>query len=201
MKKQIIVIGIIISLIFVGFSGCTEQEEKNNPLTGLGFVNEEYGYGYNPPEGWYSEPLGLVLFHSPFEFDRFSYNTNNVTFHVIPGLIDDYTMTLGEPFTFEKIIEYYDELDTNNDQVNITSKEEFLFKGKNALKLIISGKGQRTISDEFEEPIKENYTAISKQIMILNGETVFDIYYIADENLYDVYEAVVNETIESFAMI
>lgn len=70
MKNKIIV-GITLVLLVIGLSGCTQQEE--DPLKGLGYVNNQHGFGMNPPEGWTTDTSGamglIVVFYAPINDD------------------------------------------------------------------------------------------------------------------------------------
>ena len=48
MKKELVLFGVVGLLFILGLSGCTQEDA----LSGLGYVNEDYGIGFNPPEGW-----------------------------------------------------------------------------------------------------------------------------------------------------
>lgn len=69
MKKKIVV-GITLFLLVIGLSGCTQQED---PLNGLGYVNNQHGFGMNPPEGWTTDTSGamglIVVFYAPINDD------------------------------------------------------------------------------------------------------------------------------------
>ena len=68
MKKQIIYLGIILSLISVGLCGCVQENSDNSALEGLGYSNTAYGFGLNPPDGWTTDdadPYVTVRFYGP----------------------------------------------------------------------------------------------------------------------------------------
>ncbi len=73
MKNKIIV-GITLVLLVIGLSGCTQQDtQQEDPLNGLGYVNNQHEFGMNPPEGWTTDTSGtmgmIVIFYAPINDD------------------------------------------------------------------------------------------------------------------------------------
>ena len=121
-KKQIILIGIVVLLIFVVFCGCNEKE-LSDPLAGLEYVNEEHDFGYNPPSEWYFHELRGIPIYPPFDSNDFTSNNSLVYFFVFPNTFDDFESLQGEPFSFERLVELiYENVSKGN--INLTYLEE-----------------------------------------------------------------------------
>ena len=71
MKQQILLFGITLVLLAVGFSGCTQEDTSTDVLGDLGWSNTEHGIGLNPPEDWTVDDPdslgGIVRFYGPIE--------------------------------------------------------------------------------------------------------------------------------------
>jgi len=66
MSKSYLVAIISFLLLVIGFIGCINDESST-----LDYINEEYGFAFNPPEGWAANESGsnlsVVIFMSPSE--------------------------------------------------------------------------------------------------------------------------------------
>ena len=59
MKKQLLIIGTTLLVLLINFSGCLEEKivinkysSAEDALNNLMYTNDDYNYGFNPPEGW-----------------------------------------------------------------------------------------------------------------------------------------------------
>ena len=78
----VVAIVIIAALIILYQSG-------GDPLSNLGYSNEEYGFGLNPPAGWTANESGfmgtIVIFYAPNDNDNIKENINIVSTELTSG--------------------------------------------------------------------------------------------------------------------
>jgi len=196
MANKIFIIWMIIILFIVSLVGCVEESEKD-PLGGLGYIDAEFGFGYNPPSGWYSEDIGTIKRFSPFDFNYSSWN--DIIFIIAPGFVVDLENTLNKTFTTQGLIDYYIDLD-KDDRINITSIEEISFKNLNCIEIFMSANATKTETSGLDS-IQVNYIMLIKTLTIIKDEKFFQVQYNAPEDLYDTYIDVVNESINSLVIV
>ena len=162
-------------LLVVGLSGCTDtQEDASNDL---GYINDTYGYGFNPPEGWTESSSGtdiLKTFYAPNES-----NTVRMSIAPQPGgpaiTLSSYVDSMAE--TIETDINY-SLLSRNERTVNDLTFYEIVFS-----------------YTEDGDDIQEKYIYTEK------GMKRFWIIYKAMANSYVDYASVVDESINSFTIV
>lgn len=178
MKKQLIIVGIALVLIVVGLSGCTEEDA----LSGLGYVNREYGFGINPPEGWTinesSSIAGtIVKFETPINGDDYALFVIGTPTYLFTG------ETLSE--LIDLMIENYNISFTN---FSLISKNSRTINGMDAY--------------EFVYVFDRTLTVKQKEIVIEeNPENVHLLIYNASPDSYDKYISMIDQSVDSFTTI
>lgn len=169
------------------------QNDNNNSLEGLDFINESYGYGFNPPTDWYFQRIRLTQesppgtgspVFSPFEFQGENYN--NVSFSFVTYPLEVFEILLKEPFSFNKMVE------TLQTQSNVISHELITIGNKSAVEII--GIDNNTIHGE---EIEVYYNSI----YIDNDDLIFNVYYFAPIETYDDYYDLINASVDSIVII
>ena len=176
MKKQL-VIGII--LIFL-INGTDVQDEA---LKNLEYINNEYGFGLNPPEGWdIIEPFStsIVSFRGPTEGDY----TTNICIYVR-------SVEAGETLnsTMQGIVEQVEDTSA----LILVSYELRDVNGMDGFEVVYIL--SNVSMDEKIISIKEKIVCVMK-----NGQ-LFSIKYDASINSYDAYLSVVEESISSLTIV
>jgi len=76
-KLYFILFGVTALMLTASLTGCLEGDKKNiDPLSGLNYKNNDYGFGLNPPEGWTVDTSNqniIVAFIGP-TVDNFAIN-------------------------------------------------------------------------------------------------------------------------------
>jgi len=173
MKKQLVIIGIMVLLTIIGLSGCTETSD--DIFNVLRYVNEDYGFGLNPPEGWTIEETGgglgtTVIFLGPTE-DNFSINM----------VISADTLDIGE--TLNSKVDEVTDMYASNENFSLLINDETTINGMNAYEIV--------------------YTMnILKQKMILveKNAVVIILVYSALETSYNNYSTVFENSVNSLVI-
>jgi hypothetical protein len=176
MKKQLIIVGIMLVLLAVGLSGCT-QEDK---LKDLSYKNTQYGFGLNSPAGWTTDEndqYGVVRFYGPTE--------NN--FAVNLGVTEPSTMNESETLSsgIEQVLAYLPTILTN-----------FSLISNNAI--TVNGMNAQEITYTFAQGI---YSLQGKQVYIEKSKIVYCLTYTALLDTYNTYLSVIDQSINSFTII
>ena len=171
MKKQLMIVGIMLVLIVVGLSGCTDEDA----LSGLGYRNTEFGFGLNPPEGWTVEEIPggydlIVGFLGPTEENyQVSMTVFNFTLDV-EETIKNSTERITEPFIGDPNFT----LDLSNERT---------VNGMNAYEIAYTA-----------NLIKQKMVAVEK------NELVLLLLYSALVSTYDNYLPVFEESVNSLVI-
>ena len=157
-------IGMILVMLAIGLSGCTEEEKSSD----LGYKNTEYGFALNPPEGWTVEEntgfLGTVaMFLGPTE-DNFNINM------VITANISD-----------------------SGDKLDTAVEEFQIFLSDSDITIDISRETIVNEMNAYEFVYSAN-TLKQKMILVEKGNLVLGLVYSALENSYDNYVTVFDES-------
>jgi len=181
MKKQILIISIIIFIIFVGLSGCQESEAEKK-LEKLGYANTEYSqkFGFNPPDGWTKDEndlYGIVRFYGPVVDD----------FNVNLGLSEPGTIGTGE--TFESLIQ---EVEKNFPSVFTD------FSMISSVSTTVNGIQAHEIIYTYTQGI---YSLQNKQVLINKNGVVYIITYAASQSAFDDYELIVEQSVNTFTVV
>jgi len=175
MKKKIAV-GIIVMLIVIGLSGCTQDTRLDH----LGYANYQYGFGLNPPEGWTIDESGqnddVVGFNGPTMEGDFAVLYISKPYDLIYGV------TLFD--VAEETIEY---CNTNLSNFTLISKNNRTINGMNSYEIVY------TMNISFL-PIK------AKQVMVEMEGKYFYITFTALSYAYDSYLPVIEQSINSFTI-
>jgi hypothetical protein len=177
-EKQHLVIEITLVLSIIFLIGCTQNTEKNGS-NNLQYLNEEYGFGLNPPEGWTitneSTPFTAVYFYIIVE----------------KSIIN---LVIMEPVTLK------------NGETLSNLTEQALKEYPNYMKnFTLISSNERTINDMNAYEIvynftQDNHTYTRKQVMIQNNNEYFTIMYSAIQSSYNIYNDVVEQSINSFTI-
>jgi hypothetical protein len=173
-KKQLKIFGFTLALVMIALSGCTQEDNKNN----LSYVNQEFGFGLNPPLGWTQTE-----------------NTQDLAKFICPDQ-NDYPVNLGikTPIesngtlnnVVEQLIEYYSNVSFKN--FLLLSSEPRTINGLNAYEMVYS---------EGQEP----YMLQHKQVLFEKNNKIYSLTYISLVSTYDRYISVVDQSINSFTII
>ena len=187
MKKQLMIVGITLLLIVIGFSGCFEDETETiiiskyssaeDALSNLRYINSDYAYGFNPIENWYgwigegyAEGVDSIFFYCNDSY--------NVSLMISPweGDTED---TINESVDF--IIQQYRNSYADCELISKTYK---IINGMTSIEVI------------------KTYTELdlikSKEIWMIKGSKGIVLNYGAPIEEYDIYLPLVDQCIESF---
>jgi len=173
----IIIVAVAIASIIIVFGGFLEDE-----LSHLGYSNREYGFGFNPPDGWIKleNYEGMVVsFSSPLDnsFDTYC-ETFGVNIEQLYGLVT---------------LEQYKELAVNALEIlipefNLTGSNETTIAGNPAYELVytVNMDGNRMKN---------------KQILTIKNNIAYIFTFSAEEDRYSDYLGTINGVINSFQII
>ena len=165
MKKRLLIIKLTLLLITVSLSGCLNSYDGDK-LSGLGYSNTDYGFGFDPPIGWTSDESGLmgtiVIFYGPTE-DNFTVNIV-----VTAGKLENEETLSG---SIDETIDYYKNYFTNFTLISSNS---------------------RTINDMPAHEIiytyiQGVYNLKQKQVLVEKNRKTIILTYSASINSYDNY--------------
>lgn len=165
---------ILLMLFTVAISGC--MDEGNKPT--LGYVNEEYGFGLNPPEGW----IVNEQTYDPVKF--FCPDQNDYQVHIVINRPVNLNQTLEE--IANELLERYEESYFKN--FSLISRTPRTINNMSAYELVYT---------EGKEPNMLQH----KQILYQKDEIVFTLTYNSLVRTYDTYISVVDESIDSFMIL
>jgi hypothetical protein len=173
-KKQITIFGFILVLIAITLSGCTQEDKQPT----LGYINQEYGFGLNPPAGWTinENTQDIVKFFCPDQ------NDYQINLAIKKPVISNETLN----DVVEQLIEYYSHSFFKN-FTQISSKP-ITVNGLNAYEIVYS---------EGQEP----YLLQHKQVLIEDNKKIYSLTYISLVDTFDTYISVVDQSINSFTII
>jgi hypothetical protein len=173
-KKQLKIFGLILVLVAIALSGCTQEDNKNN----LSYVNQEFGFGLNPPAGWNQSEntLDLVKFFCPDQ------NDYPVNLGIKTPILSNETLNS----VVEQLIEYYSNTSFKN--FSLLSSDPKTINGINAFEMVYS---------EGQEP----YMLQHKQVLFEENNQIFSLTYTSLVSTYDRYISVVDQSINSFTII
>lgn len=180
LKKTIRILSIIIFIILAISLAyyIHSYEETDDPLSNLKHVNTGIGFGMNPPENWNVKESYTSGYQVEFTFSE----SND------PGIITlliTSTMPGFEPLDFDSIVN--DKLNPNLDENTSMTYRQRTVNGMNAFEFVW---------------IRTNETnAKIKEIIIENNDRVFYVYYGENPELYDKYEEIVEQSIESIVIV
>jgi len=171
MNKKLLIIGV--GILILGMCGCTEITIDRE------YINYEYGFALNPPEGWVvaenETDESVVRFYSP--------QRNDVYINISKPYRLDIGLALS---TFADDIEQvYHEI---MDNFTVAHRDWRDIEGLNAYEIVYS-------YDEDDLSMK------AKQVAVTKTRTVFLIAFIATNESYDEYISFVNQSIDSFRII
>jgi len=173
MKKQLLIVGITVLLIAVGLCGCTDKQD--DMLSGLEYINEEYDFGLNPPEGWTVDETGgfgtVVMFLGPTE-DNFGINI------VIT------TDTLDSSKTLSILAGEFIELYSVDANFTLILSSETTVNGMNAYEIAYT-----------MNILKQ------KMVMVEKNNVILILVYSALETSYDTYLTLFEESLSSLTIV
>jgi len=182
-KIIILAVIIIIIVIIVAYASTMvwySYEEDDNGLSNLGYINNEYGFGLNPPAGWTKDRSGafglIVIFYSPTE-DDFADNIN-----VISDSLDGYSsltsyMDLAISQSYDMYTDY-SVLDSGLTTVN----------GMNAYELVYTNN-------------QGIYDLKGKQYVVEKNSKLIILTYSAEIDIYDIYSSEFEQCINSLKIV
>jgi len=176
-KKQHLIIEITLVLSIIFLIGCTENTEKNGS-NNLQYLNEEYSFGLNPPEGWFvdeNSSLIIVNFYIPAGKSVASLS-----------VMKPVTLKNGE--TLKNLTEQaLEEYPTLMENFTLISSNERTINGMNAYEIVYN----------FSQG---NYTFVRKEVPIQKNDKIFTILYSIIQSSYNTFEDVVYLSIDSFTI-
>lgn len=201
MNEKVIILAVCGLLLYVGLSGCVEEENKKQDSTDTlkNLAYKSYGYGINPPEE-YTYNHGVTNFPSNddchwyvndsseyyeviFELEEkvSPYNRKNASLAISNGAEKNENISLEEYASsmMKNLYNFY----TNITYVSNETKKE------NSMDYYIT-----VFSGDYGG--KDTY--ISKYVYVEKYDIIFTLIYTASENLYDEYIDVVGKSINSF---
>jgi len=222
MKTQLIIVGIMLSLLAVGLSGCIEEssqneEEASDILSGLAY--KQYGFGINPP-GEVQINKTTTIWETNWRMDEsitgviFTLGDNDsVTLSVYRSIfvqrvgveIAEYNGVFVYPENKYKYeIEYYI-LDNQSLKEHATEKIEIYSKLLFTNMSFISNttttiNGMNAYVSIFTGIWSDARLYKQKHVYVEKNDIVFNLIYSALESLYDEYIPVVDQSIDSFTI-
>jgi hypothetical protein len=180
-KKTKIILTVVVVMILVVSAVLffvVLQGTKKDPLSNLKYANRGLGFGLNPPDGWnISESASIpVTFTCPEK-----YNSLDLSFSI---------RVLGSDVPLNKLVEDYLSNINQNPSFypNLTSHEERTVNGMNAHEFVfivnITG-----------------YPESKEKIIFVEGKKIMSIELIGPMYLYDKYESVAEQSINSFTIV
>jgi hypothetical protein len=177
MKQKLVIVGITLVIVAIGLSGCTQQQDA---LSGLGYKNTKYGFGFNPPEGWTvneSGTLGSVaIFYGPTE--------EGITVNIV---ITTTQLSTGDTLSnmTNNILAYYENFFTN---FSLISSNASTVNGMNAYEIVyIYTQGVNDI--------------IQKQVAIEKNTKVLILTYTGTFTSYDTYVSAFDQSVNSVVIL
>ncbi len=175
MKKQLFIVGITVLLIAVGLSGCTDKQQAD--ISSLDYSNSQYGFGFNPPEGWVEQEANYsFIAYSP------------------PNLqpLESVMFTVEQAESLDDIYSYADMavLFIESQPVNsIVSRSERKVNNMNAYEIVYTGDFGWFVQ-------KTKYVYIQKTLL-----THFLVIFSSPDYLYDEYNSDFEECLSSFTIV
>lgn len=170
-KNQFRASFILLVLFSIALSGCIDEGNQHN----LEYVNEEYGFGINPPDGWSINDQT----YDPVKF--FCPDQNDYQVHIVINRPVNLNQTLEE--IADELLERYEESYFKN--FTLISRVPKTINNMNVYELVYM---------QGREPNMLQH----KQILYQKDETVFTLTYNSLVRDYDTYIAVVDKSIHSF---
>ena len=174
MKKQFMVFLTILLIILVGLTGCTQN--NNTPPT-LSYQNKKFGFGLNPPQGWFtneSKTVNSVVFTPP------TGDTASANFVVLS------TPSMNQ--SIETFILVFLKMIKNNTQYAMVKNETIVVGGQTAYEVGI-------IMNVFGQDMKQWYIFLEK------GDTIYSLIYSAVPDVFNNYLTDVQTSIDSFTLL
>ena len=204
MKEKLLGVLIVVILLTIAFSGCNEQKTDNNPLDGLKYVDEELGFGFNPPEGWRtygSSNTNRIVSYHPSDTDE------QISLTIIVPYMYEENETLYSLGENKKSLYYTHTEEIPNATVNYTinnlTSKNTTINGNPAYEIFCNSTVE---TNSYDEPWNQTYYEMRKIFLIEKNKKLFEIYYVSEvyENsgeLYEYYLPLVNQSINSFTII
>ena len=89
-KKIIYILAVVIVVVILIIAATMIFYQPSTPLSNLGYINNEKGFGLNPPAGWTTDTSGLfgstVIFYGPTDASNFRANMNIVLDKLSSGI-------------------------------------------------------------------------------------------------------------------
>ena len=176
MKKKITTL-IIFILFSITLTGCT----SNNPLAGLEYINEDYGFGLNPPDGWVMNETSadnyIVKFNTSDE--------NNFPVALII-IISDY----GDGDTLESHAEWeIDIFENASEEFTLLSNNNRVINNINAYEIVYTDK-----------VVLFGYTIKTKEVLVDLDNYVLTLAFYASSDSYDAYLSDFEDAVNTFAI-
>lgn len=165
---------MLLVLCSITLSGCLEGDNQSN----LRYINKEYGFGLNPPEGWIINEQT----YDPVKF--FCPDQNEYQVHIVINRPAQLNQTLEE-IADELLIRYEQSYFTNFTLISRTPKT---INTLNAYELV------------YTQGIQP-YVLQHKQILYQKDEKIITLTYISLARTYQTYISVVDQSINSFIML
>lgn len=183
LSAVVVVAVLVISgvLFFVVF-----QEKNSDPLSNLGYSNREEGFGFNPPAGWKlsGEMAGVVYFNYTINGNT----SENLGLTVYNHAGASYKQNLSY-YVNQTLIELANSTLENN---SLISHNERTVNGMNAYEFVFTH-DYHINQTKYEVKIK--YVYVEK-----NGR-LFGIEYSGRPDLYDEYEPIAEQSINTLVII
>jgi len=173
MKRQLLIMSIFLILLVVGLCGCISED----PLEGLDYINDDYGFGLNPPDGW-------VMNESTKENFIVKFNTSDEVALII--IISEY----GNGDTLESHAEWEIEIfEDDSDDFTLISKKSRTINNIDAYEIVYTDKLNAI-----------DYTVETKEVLVELNNVVLTLVYYASIDLYDTYLSDFENSINTFTI-
>lgn len=188
MRKVITICVVVILAISVSWV-VIPQIYKNILLGSVEYVNYEYGFGLNPPDGWEVE--------DSFQSFTFSHllEDNSSEEAILDGILAP--STTGKQASLNPIVEsllesYESYLPNNTANFSLVSHGEKTVNGMDAYEFIYV----------YEKPYENSSLEIKqKEIWVVSGSKTCKITYTCPLEYYDLYIAIVDQSVNTLVMV
>jgi hypothetical protein len=179
----VVILVVSCAMLFVFLQGT-----KSDPLNNLKYVNREFEFGFNPPDGW---NLGLETGGGVY----FNYTTNEDNSEPL-WLIVWASTPVGYKETLNSYVNQTLELLANStlENFSLISNNERTVNGMNAYEFV-------STYNYYDNQTKIKYERKVKLVYVEKNGRIFNIQYAGRPDLYDEYESVVEQSINSLTII
>jgi hypothetical protein len=179
MKKLVSLLFIFLLISLILLVGCFEEKKSSDnglkELEGLGYINEVYMYGFNPPEGFYLKEESFFNQYIIFEYTPDLTETGQLGLYIYASNISA-KISLPDRSIHSIARDLENNLaDTSRYNLSLVSYNFKTINGMDFYEILL------------ETPIEqiENHSLLWKYIYVIKDERMINFQIISSSNLYD----------------